>query len=883
MSRRHEIPSLLRWLLERLVPRERREDVLGDLEFSYRERRARRSGAAARWHLGREVVGLLMWRLAGLGKGTMGSDLVQDIRFAIRTLVRRPGFSLTTILVLGLGIGAPTTVLTLVDRIFFQHPAHVVEPDRLVRIWRSWGPGQGGGSLGNPDYEYYRANASTLEGLAAWGGSRVAAYSVPGGIGDQLQATFVSDNFFGVLGVHPVTGRFFSPEENRDPGVDAVAVVNDAFRRRAFGDGTPAVGRTLKINDIDFTVVGVAPSDFRGVDALGSAPDVWIPLAMFGAMIRAEDSAWWERLPHLRSSWLSLVGRMAPGATFESVEANFATLSANLTYPGRSENEGVLVSRQYLYNPSMATSLDSLSRLLLAVVALVLLIAVANVAVLLLSRATSRARELGVRAALGAGRSRLVRQVLAESLVLALVGGAVGAGVAYASAGAAASLLPYPFVGVFRPDGRVLLSCLGIALLTAVLAGSAPALHVARSDVAESVGNAHVVGGRSRGRDVLVVAQMALSLVLVAGAVLFARSFWIARTQDIGFRTDHTLVLRVNLRDRGYSPEEGLAFLPRALERLRALPGVTDATTTTMVPFRGDWSSDLDPPPGALPNTDEGKIWVGRNSVAPGYFQLMGMPILRGRPLGAEDVAGAAPAIVVNEELARLLWPGQDALGKTLEAGDVDWTVVGVVRNATYYELGEKPTTQLYTSVYAVYQPSVTFLLRTSGPATEVAPAAKASLREIDPGLAFNEVTTLASVFGEVTARYRVSAVLVGLFSGLALLLAAAGLYGVVSFVVARRTREIGVRVALGAGRGRVAADVMRTGLRIAGFGAVVGLLGALALRRFTASLLYGVEPGDPWALVASSVILLAVAMLASLAPARRATRIDPMEAMRSE
>lgn len=814
----------------------------------------------------------------------MGRDLLQDLRFGVRSLARRPGFALTAFVVLGLGIGAPTTVLTLVSRIFFDSPPGVTEPHRLVRVWRSWAPGEGGGSLMNPDYAYYRENASTLDGLAAWGGSITASYTLDGTSSDQLDALCVSDNFFDVLGVTPARGRFFLPEENRTPGTDPVAVVSDGFWRRALAADPDVVGRAITMNGIAFTVVGVAPEGFRGLSAFSGSPDAWVPIAMFGALSRASDAAWWERVPHMRSSWLSVVGRLAPGVTFEAAEANLQALSEALTYPERSEGEGLMVTREALYSPRQSASLHSLSRMLLAVVLIVLAIATANVAVLLLSRASARTREIGIRTAMGAGRGRLVRQLLAESLVLGLGGGLLGITLAYAFSDAAASLLPYTFAESFAPDLRVLSAAVALSVLTSTLAGLAPALHAARRDISSSLEGARTAGGRSRARDLLVVAQVALSLVLVAGAILFTRSFWTARTQDLGFATEDRLVLQVNLRALGYSEDEGRTFIPRALERLRAVPGVEEVATTRMIPFQGDWSSDIEPPPGARPNTDEGQLWIGFNAVSPDYFDVMNVPILRGRPLGPEDREGGAPAIVVNETLEDLLWPDDDGLGRTVSNGD-DWTftVVGVAKDATYYELGEEPTTQAYVSVYQVYQPLVHFLVRTDGPATDWISPTEEALRELDSSLAFGWVTSMEAVFSDVTARYQVSAVLVGLFGALALVLAAAGLYGVVSFLVTQRTREIGVRMALGADRSRVAREVLRSGLVLATVGVLLGLATTFVLRRFTASLLFGVAPGDPWPLAGACVVLVAVAALASTGPARRATRVDPTEAIRSE
>ncbi|GMV06508.1 MAG: hypothetical protein AMXMBFR53_27840 [Gemmatimonadota bacterium] len=815
----------------------------------------------------------------------MGRDLLRDLRFGLRTLTRQPGFTLAAVAIMGLGIGAPTTVLTMVSRIFFDAPPGVSEPHRLVRVWRSWAPGQGGGSLQHPDFVYYRENVTALQGLAAWGGSRVASYTLDGSNPDQLDVLSVSDNYFDVLGVSPARGRFFTREENREPGAVAVAVISDGFWRRALAGDPDAVGRSLVMNGITFTVVGVAPPRFRGLSAFSDGPDAWIPLAMYGALSSTGDEAWWARVENSRSNWLSVVGRLGDGVTFEAAGDNLQALSASLSYPDRQEGEGVLLSRQALYSPSQSATLSTLSRMLLGVVLMVLAIATANVAVLLLSRSSTRGREMGIRRAMGAGRARLFRQLLAETLLLGAGGGVLGVVLAYAFSDAAASLLPYSFVTTFVPDARVLAAAVALSLLTSVAAGLAPALHATRSDVSRSLEGNRTATGRGRARGALVVTQVALSLVLVSGAVLFTRSFWSARTQDLGFETGNRLVVAVDLRALGYSADEGKSFIARGLERLRALPGVTGVATTRMIPFRGDWSSDIDPPPGALPNTEDGKIWVGMNTVSDGYFDVMGVDILRGRAIGVEDGPAGSPSVVLNETLEALLWPDQDGLGQTVSFGaEREFTVVGIARDATYYELGEAPTTQAYASVGQIYQPDISFVLRTRGDPTDWIEPTQAALRGLDPSLAFGWVTTLDAVFGDVTARYQVSAVLVGLFGALALILAAAGLYAVAAFAVAQRTREIGVRMALGADRGRIAREVLRAGLRLSGAGLVLGLAVTLLLRRLTAALLFGtVHADDPWALVGGCTILAAVVTLASLGPARRATRVDPLEAIRAD
>jgi putative ABC transport system permease protein len=892
-----ELPPMLRWLLEHLLPPDRRDDILGDLAETQTMRRAQLDSRITRRLLWRETVALLLWRahrrpISEHGTGSHGAhrkttlvrDLVQDIRFGLRTAARNPGFALTALAVIGLGIGASTTVLTLVNHIFFQPPAGVEQPQRLLSVYRSWAPGQGGGAIQSPDYKYYRANVTGLAGLAAYGGGNfVAAYSTGATDTDQLRGLFVSDNYFNVLGVRPALGRFFRAEENQTPGTHPVVVLSHGFWRRAFGADPEAAGRRLTLNGIEHTVVGVAPEDFRGISPLADPPDVWIPIAMFGALNRLEQMAWWERVPHLRSSWLVLVGRLAPGTTYEAAAANLEALSDALSYPGRGETEGILVTRELQYRPSQAAQLASLSKMLLAVVLIVLAIASANFAVLLLSRATNRHREMSIRAAMGAGRARLFRQLLAESVLLGLGGWVLGVALAYASSDAAATLLPYGFVGHFAPDVRALAWGLTLALLTSAAAGLVPSIHTAGANIAGAIGRGRTATGHSRVRDALVVGQMALSLMLVAGAVLFARSFWSARTQDLGFATHNRLILQVNLRSQGYTEPEGRAFLPRALERLRGLPAVSSVVLSRQIPFQGDWSTDLEPPPGAEPNREDGTIWIGLNAVSPGFFETMGIPLVSGREFGPADDEGGTLVAIINERLAKLLWPSENPLGRSISLGEDRYLVIGIARGATYYSLGEEPTTQMYVSTDQQYVSTVHFMIETAAPATDLVPAAQTALRQLDPDLAFGWVTTMDAVVADVTARYQVSAVLVGLFSALALILAAAGLYGVVSFLVARRTREIGVRMALGAGRRRVAGDILRGGLSLAATGIVLGLIGALLLRRFTASLLYEVNASDPWALIGASATLLVVAAAASIVPARRATRVDPVEAIRTE
>ena len=899
MTRPNPISPFVAKLVSIAVPKERRQEVLTDMANGYRSRVSRLGVHAANRFVYREVVSLFLWRLrwwksahatretadvTGTKTRALGRDVLQDLRYGARALLRQPGFAATAVAVLGLGIGAPATVFTLVNQIFFERPAHIVEPERIVKLSRSWAPGEGGGALQNADYIYYRDNATTLEGLAAYGESRMVAYTLAGNTHDQLRVLFVSDNFFDLLGVTPVLGRTFLPEENRTPGTDPVAVLAHDFWRRALGGDSAVVGSTLTIGGSPYTVVGIAPDGFGSVSPIGDAPDVWAPIAMYGALTRARSTDWWERHPNMRSRWLQALGRLAPGVTFEAARANLVALGESLEFEGKSDDEGAFVQRQFLYSPRLEASLSNLSRMLLAVVAFVLTIAAANVAVLLLTRASARGREMEIRIALGAGRGRLTRQVLVETLLLGVFGGLLGIGLAFLLSDVAASFLPVRFVAEFRPDVTVMVSAFGLSIVTAIIMSLVPAYQAGRGRLSGAPHGVTASSPRSVLRGVLVVGQVSLSLVLVAGALLFGRSFWTARTQELGFDTEDRLVVEVGLSDLDFEEGGARLFLRQALERVRAIPGVRGAAVTRMIPFQGDWTSEFDAPAGAQANFEGDQIRTGMNAVSSDYFEVAGIPIVRGRPLGAEDVDGAATGVVVNEALAEAIWPQQDPLGRTLPyTDDLVYMVVGVARTATYYELGEQPTPQTYLSAERFPPRSVHFLIHTAGPATAMAPVVQASLREIEPRLVFRWVTTMAAVFEEEIGRYEVSAVLVTVFGGIALLLATVGLYGTVSFLVACQTRDIGVRMALGADRRRVAGQVMRFGLRLVLTGVAIGLVGTVALRRFTESMLYGIAPDDPLPLLGACAVLLMVAAVATLAPARNATRVDPMVAMREE
>jgi predicted permease len=889
------------YLIDRWLEAESADRALADLEEVRARAEALYGAREAERKVAREGAGILLWwafggvlrigsRLPRPGSfrgGGLAGDFARDVRFGVRGLLRQPGFAALAVLILGLGIGANSTIFSLANRMFVSAPPSVLSPGELVRVSRSWAPGQGG-SMSYPDYEWHRQAASTLSGLMAYWPAGVAVTAGAGGTSAPARAWLVSDNYFEVLGLEPAAGRFFAPEENATPLTHPVAVISYGFWERVLGRSPAAPGSDVVLNGTSFRIIGVAPRPFRGLSPAEDPPDVFLPIMMLPAVQPQNDEAWYRRLPHARTNWLVVVGRLRPGAGIGAVRAELAAAHEALKreYPSEPQDVSVLVTAQYRYAPGVGRSLADLTALLLLAVAAVLAIASANVAVLLLSRATVRSREMGVRSALGAGRGRVFRQLLTEILVLALAGGTAGLLLSMWSARVAAGLLPFRLAET-GPDGLVVAVTTGLAVLVAVLAGVAPALETARSDVFSLIQARGRRGARSRLRDGLVVLQVALSLVLVAGAVLFTRSLQAARTRDVGFDARSVLLLSVNLRSHGYDRERAHAFLRAATERLAGLPGAIHVTSTRMVPFQGDWTTTIQPPAGALVSAGEDGVVVGLNAVMPGYFETMGIPQLTGRGIELSDDADRERVVVVNRHLAESFWPGQDAVGQPLHLDGQEeppYRVVGVAGDATYYRLGEEPQLQAYGAMLQMDRPvEQTFALRTAGDPLALARPAQDALHALDPDLAFYDVRSLESVFAEEIGRFRIAARLVGLFAALALALACAGLYAAISFVVTRRTREIGVRMALGATRPQVARAIVARGLLLAAIGIAIGVAGGLALTRLLGGFLFGVSPRDPLTFLVAPLVLFATAAVAAFLPARRAMAVDPLGAIRAD
>jgi predicted permease len=816
--------------------------------------------------------------------------MLQDIRYGFRTLLNSPAFTIVAALSLGLGIGANTAIFSLVN-VALLRPLPVREADRLASVFLTDQRNPGNLPLSDLNYQDLRDQNEVFTEMAAFTFAQLN-YST-GAESEQIGAQVVSGNYFSLLGAEPALGRGFSAEEGTS--MVPVTVISYGFWDRRMGKDPHVIGKTLTLNRTPFTIVGVAPRGFAGT-LLGGGPDVWVPMAMHDVVQPNFD--WYNQR---RGLFLFAFGRLKPSVTLEQATANLKTVFARLeqAYPadnkGRSAGAVALLDARLNPNGQGGPVIVQIAAILMAVVGIVLLIACANIANLLLARASRRRKEIAIRLALGASRRRLVRQLLAESLLLAGLGGGLGILLAFwtTSALSGADLpLPIPVDDTLVIDGRVLGFTAGLALLTGILFGLAPAIQGSRPDVVPVLKNETVPAGTGhRGlravfnmRQALVVAQIALSLLSLVAAGLFVRSLRDAQAIDPGFETEGVLVMTFNLGREGYTPERGQLFFQQVAERASSLPGVQGAAVAQNPPLAGGFLRSVFPE--GQDTTQQERVLVRVNSVSPGYFATIGTPLLRGRDFTNSDTTGAPSVVVINEVMAEQFWPGQDAIGRRFKFfGDQDFTtVIGIARNAKYGGVAEQPIPFIYQPLRQNYTPAAALHVRAAGNAAALATHVRQTVREIDPTLSVFNVRTLEEQVSQSLQPLRFNVILLTTFGALALLLASIGLYGVANYSVTQRTREIGVRMALGARPSSVLRLVLGHGLVLVGVGLGLGLLLALVATAFVPpDLLLNVNPRDPVTFVSTSVLLAIVAMLASYLPARRATRIDPLIALRTE
>jgi macrolide transport system ATP-binding/permease protein len=813
---------------------------------------------------------------------------MHDLKYAFRMLVKSPGFSLVAILSLALGIGANTAIFSLINAVLLR-PLPVADASSLMLVSTTDQRNPGNLPLSHLNFKDLRAQNSVFTDMASLTFNQMNYSHAEGS--EQIPVQVVSSNFFSLLGAEPAMGRGFRTEEEAQ--ATPVVVLSHGFWQRTLGSDPSLVGRTITLNRTPYTVVGIAPQNFTGV-LLGGGPSAWIPMSRNVVV----QPTWYETR---RGLFLFSVARLKPGVTVEQARGNLRTVFANLeqAFPvdnkGRSANAVPLLEARLNPNGQGGNVLVQQSTVLMIVVGIVLLIACANIANLLLSRASKRRREVAIRLALGAKRSRLVRQLMVESMVLAVLGGVAGMAVAsWTLSAIIVAELPLPFPvdpNALSLDPTVLGFTAGLALLTGLLFGLAPALQASKPDVVPVLKNELVpsaAGHRGiRGllslRQVLVVVQVALSLIALIAAGLFLRELRNAQRIDTGFETRGVLVTNFNLLREGYMPERGMTFYDQIVERAAALPGVQGAAIAQSPPLAGGFSRSVFPE--GADTTTTGRILVQVNTVSTGYFQTIGIPLVRGRDFARSDTAQAPKVVIVNQTMATQFWKGQDPLGKRFKFfGDEDFTtVIGVARDSKYNGVAEDPQNFIYQPMSQNYTPQATLHVRTAGDAASLAKAVRGAVRELDPSLSVFNVRTLAEQVSNSLQPLTMNVLMLGVFGALALLLASIGLYGVASYSVAQRTREIGVRMALGAQPSSVVGLVLGQGMALVGIGLAVGLVVAYSAAGLMSTLVQAVNPHDPLTFAATAAGLGAVALLASYIPARRATRIDPLIALRTD
>jgi putative ABC transport system permease protein len=799
-------------------------------------------------------------------------------------LLKKPGFTAVAVLALALGVGANTAIFSVVNGVLLR-PLPFKDPDRLVRLgeWSQQVPGE---SIAYPNFLDWREQNHVFDGIAA---TQFDSYNLTGvDEPERLQGRNVSANFFDLLGVTPALGRSFTADEDR-PGAERVCVISYGVWQRRFGGDGKIVGRQVTLNAQPYTIVGVLPADYR----YGTQTDVFAPIGL-----RADDEVMKDRDDH---PGIYAVARLKDGVSFGQAEAEMKAIAERLaeSYPKTNGGHSItMVSlREYFVGDVRASLL-----VLLGAVGFVLLIACANVANLLLARAASRSREIAIRTALGAGRLRIIRQLLTESVLLAAVGGGVGLLLAWWGVDVLrrASLDVIPTTADIGLDRTVLFFTVGVSLLTGILFGLAPALSASKADLNESLkegGRTGTAGAaRNRVRSALVVAEVALSLMLLIGAGLLVRSFVSLRGTETGFDARKVLTMQISNKAGKDEGRKVSNFLTQVEEKVKALPGVESVALANGVPLLGATEMGIHiegrPPAEISKQPMTVAYWA-----TPGFFKAMGIRLVRGRLFDEHDTQNSPLVTVIDEDFAREQFPGEDPIGKYLAAspdGAVPHTeIVGIVRHVKNYGLDAPGPVQAerYSPLYQVpdkYMPQVgahvTLVVRTKGddPAA-MTDAVRRAVHEVDPNQPVYGVQTMEQVLSDSVASQRLSMTLLSLFGAVAMILAAVGIYGVMSYAVVQRTHEIGIRMALGA-RGR---DVLRMvvgqGMVLALAGVVVGLAGAFALSRVVKSLLFGVTATDPLTFVGVPLVLLLVALLSTFIPARRATKVDPMVALRYE
>jgi predicted permease len=812
--------------------------------------------------------------------------LWQDIRYGLRMLGRNPGFTAVAVLAIALGVGVNAGIFSVLNGVALRMlpvpcAGQVVSVDQIFHGRSARGVHGEATLFSYSEYQDYRASNHVFSGLLAY--EPFLNATLAGGRARQLYGQLTSCNYFDVLSERPALGRGFVEADCAAPDAGTVVVLSDELWQSAFGADPSLVGKRVVLNRTAFTVIGIAPRGFGGTEPVPSA--FWAPITMQPAMEPDRDF-----LGDANVSWLSLLGRVRPGLSIGQVRADLMVIASRIDaqHPGRQTSLSIRTAT-FLGRPEEHNLVMGAAAVILIGFGLVLLIACANVANLMLARASARQKEICVRLSVGASRPRLIRQLLTESVMLALMGGALGSVLAFwffeAVSRFVVAHLPHGFPPValnLTPDVRVLGYALLLTLLTGIAFGLAPALEAARTDLNTALkAGVGGLGGRAGGgilRHSLVAAQVAVCMILLIAAGLLLRGLYFAQTVDPGFAMNGIAVVSLDLRTQGYKEEPAAQFERRLKEKVAALPGVDVVVEAAETPLSDDHNFTGFSVPG---KPDEYE--VENDAISDGYFSMLGIPIVRGRDFTAEEVRSGAKVAIVTEATARKFWPGEDPIGKTLRQGrDTDLEIVGIARDAQVSHLGEKEKLYVYLPAGPKEQSELHLMIHGGGGLAALATGIRHAASEIDPDVLV-DVTRLEDNLEVWRTPARIVASLAGSLGALALLLAGVGVYGVVSYAVSRRTREIGIRMTLGADGRDVMAMVLRQSMRPVVIGGAIGMVGCAGVSWVLSSMLFGISARDPIAFMFVPAFLLGVALLASYVPARRATKVNPVVALRYE
>lgn len=813
--------------------------------------------------------------------------MINQFHPALRTLAKSPGFTAVAVLMLALGIGASTACFSFLNA-FFLRPPPFERPGELVSLHMVDERTPGLLRLSAPNFEDYRAQSAQFKDLALHTFTSMRYED-----GDQVVNLFgelVSGSYFELLGIKPALGRLLQPDDDRNTGAAPVVVVSHSFWQERLGADPAIVGRPLVLNRVPFTVVGVAAPGFRGINLLGS-PAYWVPTSAHTVVL---DGPALEFYRGRRSVNVHAFGRLLPGVSLEQAEAALKTVAQGLatTYPADNAGRSIRLVpiAQSMIDPNTRADMRQAGNLLIALSGLVLLIACANLANLLLARAGARQREIAMRVALGASRRQVVMQLLRENFLLAALGGLLGLVLAHWFRDLLWLLRPrgFPDNLTIALDGTVVAFALGATLVTGLIFGLVPALSATRVDLVSVIKrDKSGAGGGSllSFRHLLVSAQVALSMVALVIAGLFLRSLHQASLVDLGWNNRNLVIFAANLQREGYNPGRALQYYDDALARLRSTPGVVDASYSSRPFLTGVNPQRTIRPQGAADETlrTRGQL-MSFACVYPGFLRFIGVPLVAGRDFTADDNADRPPVIIVNETFARRAWPGEDPLGKTVKLynSETPVQVVGVTRDIRDVDLRSSPAPFVYFPLRQLYVPANTLHIRVAGDASALLPTLRKELQALDPAVSL-QVFSIEDIMRFALWGPRTGAALMSVFGGMALLLTSLGIYAVMAHAVGQRTREIGIRLAIGAQSGSVLGLVLRRGLAVVALGLAAGLGAAYGLTRFVGSFLFEVKATDPLTFAAIAMILGAVALLACYVPARRATKVDPLVALRTE